>query len=134
MHLVQCCLNVLLASVMTSAVRGSVGVEALVQELIAFAKKHAHKLDGILFYKIDRAARNLFDYADLERLESEYKSFTKPLQIKPVLPINTRPQPMRLRSRLLVKLTSIWFFLSSGAYRGRTGNLCLAKAALSQLS
>ncbi|MCD0459530.1 recombinase family protein [Roseiconus lacunae] len=42
------------------------------KELMAFAKKNAHKLDGLLFYKVDRAARNLFDYVELERLESEY--------------------------------------------------------------
>ena len=30
------------------------------------------ELDGLLFYKVDRAARNLFDYVELERLESEY--------------------------------------------------------------
>src|SRR5436189_5823018 len=32
------------------------------RDMIAFAKKNAHKLDGLLFYKIDRAARNLEDY------------------------------------------------------------------------
>ena len=42
------------------------------RELIAYAKKNAPGLDGILFYKVDRAARNLFDYVELERLESEY--------------------------------------------------------------
>lgn len=42
------------------------------KELMAFAKNNAHKLDGILFYKVDRAARNLFDYVELERLESEF--------------------------------------------------------------
>jgi len=42
------------------------------KELISFAKKNAGFLDGILFYKVDRAARNLFDYVELERLESEY--------------------------------------------------------------
>ncbi|REK08643.1 MAG: recombinase family protein [Planctomycetota bacterium] len=41
-------------------------------ELIAYAKKNAGFLDGLLFYKVDRAARNLFDYVELERLESEY--------------------------------------------------------------
>lgn len=41
------------------------------KELIAFAKKNSAKLDGLLFYKVDRAARNLFDYVELERLESE---------------------------------------------------------------
>ncbi len=42
------------------------------RELIAYAKKNAAFLDGPLFYKVDRAARNLFDYVELERLESEY--------------------------------------------------------------
>lgn len=42
------------------------------RELIAYSKKHAPELDGLLFYKVDRAARNLFDYVELERLESEY--------------------------------------------------------------
>ena len=42
------------------------------RELIAYAKKNAGFLDGLLFYKVDRAARNLFDYVELERLESEY--------------------------------------------------------------
>src|SRR6266568_4166509 len=41
------------------------------KELIAYAKANAAKLDGLLFYKVDRAARNLFDYVELERLESE---------------------------------------------------------------
>ncbi len=42
------------------------------RELIAYAKKNAGFLDGLLFYKVDRASRNLFDYVELERLESEY--------------------------------------------------------------
>src|SRR5208283_2211011 len=42
------------------------------KELIAYAKKHAAELDGILFYKVDRAARNLFDYVELERIETDY--------------------------------------------------------------
>lgn len=42
------------------------------KEMIAFAKKNCFALDGLLFYKVDRAARNLFDYVELERLESEY--------------------------------------------------------------
>lgn len=57
------------------------------KELIAFAKQHADELDGILFYKIDRAARNLFDYVELERLESEYGipfiSITQPTENTP---------------------------------------------------
>ena len=43
------------------------------RELVAHAKKHAPELDGLLFYKVDRAARNIFDYVELERLESEYQ-------------------------------------------------------------
>ena len=42
------------------------------KELVSFVKKNAAKLDGVLVYKIDRAARNLFDYVELERLEAEY--------------------------------------------------------------
>ena len=42
------------------------------KEMIAYAKRHSVELDGLLFYKVDRAARNLFDYVELERLESEY--------------------------------------------------------------
>ena len=39
--------------------------------MVAYAKRHCVELDGLLFYKVDRAARNLFDYVELERLESE---------------------------------------------------------------
>ena len=42
------------------------------RELVRYAKQNAPGLDGLLFYKVDRAARNLFDYVELERLESEY--------------------------------------------------------------
>ena len=42
------------------------------RELVRYAKKNAAKLDGLLFYKVGRAARNLFDYVELERLESEF--------------------------------------------------------------
>ena len=42
------------------------------KEMVAYAKRHCLDLDGLLFYKVDRAARNLFDYVELERLESEY--------------------------------------------------------------
>lgn len=41
-------------------------------ELLAFVQEHAAELDGVLFYKVDRAARNLFDYVELERLEADY--------------------------------------------------------------
>ena len=40
--------------------------------MIKYAKKNAAKYAGILFYKIDRAARNMKDFVDLEELESKY--------------------------------------------------------------
>ena len=57
------------------------------RELVSFAKKRAPELDGLLFYKVDRAARNLFDYVELERLESEYGvpfiSVSQPTEMTP---------------------------------------------------
>lgn len=40
--------------------------------MIAFAKKHCLDIEALLFYKVDRAARNIFDYVELERLETDY--------------------------------------------------------------
>lgn len=55
--------------------------------LIAYCKDNAWDLDGLLFYKLDRAARNLFDYVELERLESEYElpfiSVSQPTETTP---------------------------------------------------
>jgi site-specific DNA recombinase len=42
------------------------------KQLIAYLKKNSSTLDGVLFYKVDRAARNLYDYVELERIEEEY--------------------------------------------------------------
>lgn len=39
--------------------------------MLSYARAHADELAGVLFYKVDRAARNLFDYIDLEKFESE---------------------------------------------------------------
>lgn len=73
------------------------------KELIAYAKKHAAELDGILFYKIDRAARNLFDYVELERLESEYNvpfySVTQPTENTP---------SGRMQRRMLASMASFY--------------------------
>ena len=38
------------------------------REVLAYARKNSDSLSGVLVYKIDRAARNLFDYVELERL------------------------------------------------------------------
>lgn len=57
------------------------------REFVYYAKKYAVDLDGLLFYKVDRAARNLFDYVELERLESEYNlpfiSVSQPTESNP---------------------------------------------------
>ena len=42
------------------------------KELLVFVKAQARDLSGILFYKVDRAVRNILDLADLERLEADY--------------------------------------------------------------
>lgn len=41
---------------------------AIFKEMIAFAKKRAKETDALLFYKVDRAVRNLKDYVELEEL------------------------------------------------------------------
>ena len=41
-------------------------------ELLDYARQNARDLAGVLFFKVDRAARNLFDYVELERLELDY--------------------------------------------------------------
>ncbi|GIW56769.1 MAG: hypothetical protein KatS3mg082_3173 [Nitrospiraceae bacterium] len=57
------------------------------KEMLAYAKANAKKLDAVLFAKVDRAARNLFDYVELERLESEHGvrfiSVTQPTEANP---------------------------------------------------
>ena len=57
------------------------------REMLQYARQNAHQIDGILFYKVDRAARNLFDYVELERLESEHGiefiSVTQPTENTP---------------------------------------------------
>jgi site-specific DNA recombinase len=39
--------------------------------MVQFVRRNARKLDGILFVKVDRAARNLSDWNELERLSEE---------------------------------------------------------------
>ena len=49
-----------------------VQLRATFHEMIAAAKRLAHEIDALVFYKFDRAARNMFDYVELERLERDY--------------------------------------------------------------
>lgn len=41
------------------------------REMLAYAKKHREQIDGIIVYKLDRAARNLKDYMALEDMEEQ---------------------------------------------------------------
>ena len=56
-------------------------------EALDFAKRHAVDYDGILFYKIDRAARNMKDLMLLEEIEEKYGlpfiSVTQPVENSP---------------------------------------------------
>jgi len=73
------------------------------KELLAFAKANAHRLDGLLFYKVYRAARNLFDYVELERLESEcgirFISVSQPTENTPA---------GRMQRRMLASMASFY--------------------------
>lgn len=57
------------------------------KEMLAFARASSGKITGLLFYKIDRAARNLFDYVELERLEVDHDipfiSVSQPMENNP---------------------------------------------------
>lgn len=44
---------------------------AIFREAVTHAKKNAKRYDGLLFYKVDRAARNMPDWIDLEKLSSD---------------------------------------------------------------
>ena len=100
------------------------------KELLAFAKANAQRLDGLLFYKVDRAARNLFDYVELERLESEYDlpfiSVSQPTENTPagrmmrrtlanMASFYTEQQSVDVREGLARRVQEGWF-ISRGPY------------------
>ncbi len=100
------------------------------RELVAYAKKNAGFLDGLLFYKVDRAARNLFDYVELERLESEYDlpfiSVSQPTENTPagrmmrrtlanMASFYTEQQSVDVREGLARRVQEGWF-VSRGPY------------------
>jgi DNA invertase Pin-like site-specific DNA recombinase len=100
------------------------------RELVAFAKKNAAMLDGLLFYKVDRAARNLVDYVELERLESEYSvpfiSVSQPTENTPaghmmrrtlanMASFYTEQQSVDVREGLARRVQEGWF-CSRGPY------------------
>ena len=73
------------------------------KELLAYAKANSHRLDGLLFYKVDRAARNLFDYVERERLESDsgiqFISVSQPTENTPA---------GRMQRRVLASMASFY--------------------------
>ena len=100
------------------------------RELVNYAKKNAGVLDGLLFYKVDRAARNLFDYVELERLESEYDlpfiSVSQPTENTPagrmmrrtlanMASFYTEQQSVDVREGLARRVQEGWF-VSRGPY------------------
>lgn len=42
------------------------------KEMLAYCKTNAADIAGVLFYKVDRAARNLYDYVEVERLQTDH--------------------------------------------------------------
>lgn len=94
------------------------------KKLIRFAKQHAHDYDGILFYKIDRAVRNLKDYVDLEGLESNWNlpfiAITQPVQNTPtgrmmrrtlanMASFQTEQQSLDVREGIARRVAEGWF-------------------------
>lgn len=94
------------------------------KEMIRFAKKHAHEYDGLLFYKIDRAARNLKDFVELEELESRYSlpfiAITQPVQNTPtgrmvrrtlatMAAFQTEQQSLDVRDGIARRVAEGWF-------------------------
>jgi DNA invertase Pin-like site-specific DNA recombinase len=94
------------------------------REAIEYAKRHSHELDGILFYKIDRAARNLKDIVSLEELESDHDlpfiSITQPVQNTPtgrmvrrtlatIAAFTTEQQGLDVRDGIAKRVETGWF-------------------------
>jgi DNA invertase Pin-like site-specific DNA recombinase len=94
------------------------------REFLAYAKRHADELDGILFYKYDRAARNLKDFMLLEEIESDYGlpfvSVTQPVQNTPTgrmlrrmlatfAAFQTDQQALDIREGIAKRVETGWF-------------------------
>ncbi len=92
--------------------------------MIRFAKRNADKYDGLLFYKIDRAARNLKDFVELEELESKYNlpfiAITQPVQNTPIgkmvrrtlatmAAFQTEQQSLDVREGIARRVAEGWF-------------------------
>jgi site-specific DNA recombinase len=94
------------------------------REAIEFAKTNAAKYDGMLFYKIDRAARNIKDLILLEDIEEKYGlpfiSVTQPVENTPtgrmirrtlatMGAFQTEQQSLDIRSGIAKRVALGWF-------------------------
>jgi site-specific DNA recombinase len=93
------------------------------KQMRAYVRTHAGSVQGILVYKIDRAARNMFDYVELERLESVHD-----------IPLIAISQPTentpagRMQRRMLASMAS--FFTEQQSLDVREGLAKRAQAGL----
>jgi len=94
------------------------------REAIDFAKRNAADYDGMLFYKIDRAARNIKDLILLEEIEEKYGlpfiSVTQPVENTPtgrmirrtlatMGAFQTEQQSLDIRSGIAKRVAIGWF-------------------------
>lgn len=94
------------------------------REAIAFAKQNASEYDGMLFYKIDRAARNMKDFMLLEDIEEAYDlpiiSVTQPTENSPtgrmirrtlatIGAFQTEQQSLDIQSGIAKRVALGWF-------------------------
>lgn len=94
------------------------------QEALDFARRNATDYDGMLFYKIDRAARNMKDLMSLEEIENEYGlpfiSVTQPVENTPtgrmirrtlatIGAFQTEQQALDIKSGIAKRVAIGWF-------------------------
>ena len=94
------------------------------REALDFAKRNAADYDGMLFYKIDRAARNIKDLVLLEEIEKDYNlpfiSVTQPVENTPtgrmirrtlatIGAFTTEQMSLDIRSGIAKRVSIGWF-------------------------
>jgi len=97
---------------------------SIFREAIAFAKKHSAEYSGFLFYKFDRATRNMKDLILLEEIEEKYGlpiiSITQPVENTPtgrmirrtlatIGAFQTEQQSLDIREGLAKRVSYGWF-------------------------
>ena len=94
------------------------------REVMAYAKRHHRRIDGILFYKVDRALRNMRDLVSLEELESKFGvdfiSITQPTdntpsgrmlrrQLATMAAFTTEQQSLDVKEGIAKRVEEGWF-------------------------